>query len=932
MIGCAPSSIANQKDEAPPEQLFNTYGIKRQSAAEQLSVKVDLGEWSTDGSDCSSLESPSFQLPAYLASPSSTPNQRMTGTSTTKKLSSTKRSRLEPNRASDPSTRNRLQEDQEEDDTVRRLVLLAKHPNADEARVQQVIEKQRKQQALAKEVAMKKGQKFRNQQALQEQKHLVSQRQKLQQKSSLRPLRLVSETPFLDEPCGNGDDDEEEEIDEEYNVIYRAPSHREKLVQERSGFTVDLIDDEDQDSFVVWQVAGQGTSESYNNTTIGEEPHGHRQAQQRRTEGGIRGLAKAVFGKIFPDKSSPPSPVSSGTSIASDNMDERSAISALDNKSHASKLSLPSLSSEMTRKVSNLSPKFIDNDNNMASIEEGDDDSSNEDDSVGRARWLTSTRNGFIILLLSLIIVVAIITTIVAAVGFDDDQRQPIDSSEGNNESFPGNSPSYAPSDNAVQPSFGIPTMPPVDMTPTVPTTKSPSVELTSPPDQGGVSSPPPLSSPTEYPSSAPTVAPTIPSTIEPTTSDFLEWEWTRKGLSFQGFGVDDRFGQSVALSEDGNTVAIGSPYASANGLARAGNVQIFKWDDTNRRGWVPHGFLQGRNAGDQFGQLVSLSSDGAVLAVSEPKFNGRAGDRSGNVRVFVGGQSGYSPLGQELEGEGATDHFGVGLAVSGDGRRLAIGSPYHDNSNGIGSGNNRVVSGQAKVFEWSSEDSRWVQVGSSSMVGASHLDWFGWSLDLNEDGSIVCVGAPRNLEYGGYVQCFEEIQKGNGNDWNLLGDTIQNSHYPIRYDDNFGTVVRVSQNPSSNIIRIAIGCPGKNRGELDSGLVVVYEFNPQDPEAGWTQVGEAVTSAEPSESNEMGSSLDLKGDILAVGIPGAGNSGQVNLFQFQRESKQWERHPRVLQGLNGANYGMAVSITAQAELAVGSPSIGAVVVYEAEK
>lgn len=427
----------------------------------------------------------------------------------------------------------------------------------------------------------------------------------------------------------------------------------------------------------------------------------------------------------------------------------------------------------------------------------------------------------------------------------------------------------------------------------------------------------------------------------------FETWTWSRRGVAIGGTEEGERFGQAVALSQDGKVLAVGAPNASAeNGLEQSGMVQIFEWDAMTED-WIPRGTLLGRNAGDQFGSSISLSADGSVLAVSEPTYRGNAGDRSGNVRVFVYAPfNGYTTLGLDMEGDDATDHLGIGLALSSNGRRLAMGAPYHDNSSGHNSGNgnslgnNRLVSGQAKVFEWSQEDSAWIQLGSVPLAGSSHLDWYGWSVDLNGDGSLLCVGAPRNLEHGGYVGCYEEGETGNPNaEWRPVGEPILNDVRPVRYDDNFGVTIRIGRDPTGSRHRVAIGSPGKNVDVLDSGFVVVYELDPQDGSAAqWRQLGNSLVADNPGANHALGSSIDLQGDLLAVGTPGKDIGGQVHMYRFQSETNQWVRHPRVFQGVEGSNFGAAVRLTLDGDLAVGSTQVsgnagtGTVDVYQSDQ
>jgi hypothetical protein len=246
------------------------------------------------------------------------------------------------------------------------------------------------------------------------------------------------------------------------------------------------------------------------------------------------------------------------------------------------------------------------------------------------------------------------------------------------------------------------------------------------------------------------------------------------------------------------------------------------------------------------------LSEDGTRLAVSEPDFDGPAGDRSGNVRVFDFDGEKWSLVGQEIGGEAAVALFGHSLALSGDGTRLAVGSPYYDN--GV-----LNFSGRVRVFEL--KEKSWQLVGDA-LDGQWSLDWFGWSVDVSSDGNVICAGAPRNTEYGGYARCFQ-LQKSA---WTQVGSDIINDIGDVQLSDQFGMAVSLS----SDGTRVAIGSPWKdlNGGVRNSGLVAVYELTEQLTEHDeWRLLGNEFVGLGPN--NKLGWSLDLSGDYLAIGIPG---------------------------------------------------------------
>lgn len=167
--------------------------------------------------------------------------------------------------------------------------------------------------------------------------------------------------------------------------------------------------------------------------------------------------------------------------------------------------------------------------------------------------------------------------------------------------------------------------------------------------------------------------------------------------------GDDDKFGVSVSLSGDGNTVAVGAFFESSdsngingdqtNDLAnKSGAAYIFERVGTS---WNEETYIKASNsdATDQFGSVVALSKDGNRLVVGSINEDG------------VGKGLGGDPSDNSLEGSGAAylftriagswtessymkagnsdswDRFGAGVAISGDGQTIAVGAPSEDGS-----------------------------------------------------------------------------------------------------------------------------------------------------------------------------------------------------------------------------------------------------------
>jgi VCBS repeat-containing protein len=150
---------------------------------------------------------------------------------------------------------------------------------------------------------------------------------------------------------------------------------------------------------------------------------------------------------------------------------------------------------------------------------------------------------------------------------------------------------------------------------------------------------------------------------------------WVQRGVDIDGEAANDRAGQSVALSSDGQTLAIGANLNDGNGLD-AGHVRVYQWSGN---AWVQLGAdIDGEAASDESGRSVSLSSDGLTVAIGGPGFTGNDAI-PGQARVYQWNGSGWFQLGVDIAGEKLGDLSGWSVSLSGDGQYLAVGAPLND-------------------------------------------------------------------------------------------------------------------------------------------------------------------------------------------------------------------------------------------------------------
>ena len=273
---------------------------------------------------------------------------------------------------------------------------------------------------------------------------------------------------------------------------------------------------------------------------------------------------------------------------------------------------------------------------------------------------------------------------------------------------------------------------------------------------------------------------------------------WTQVGNDIDGEAGDDYSGTSVALSSNGNRVAIGA--RNNNGSAAgSGHVRVYDWNGT---AWTKYGSdLNGEAGQDGFGFSLALSSDGQRIAVGAPR--NTLGD--GHVRVFEQAEieGGWTQLGSDIDGEaGEEGASGYSVALSSDGERVAIGAPED-----AGGGEE---AGHVRIYDWNGTS--WIQAGSD--IDGEAADYSGYSVALSSDGNRVAIGS--NYSSGSATEAGHvRIYDWNGTAWTQSGSVIDGE----AAEDYSGTSVGLSSSGG----RVAIGAPENDDSASDAGHVRVF-------------------------------------------------------------------------------------------------------------
>lgn len=342
-------------------------------------------------------------------------------------------------------------------------------------------------------------------------------------------------------------------------------------------------------------------------------------------------------------------------------------------------------------------------------------------------------------------------------------------------------------------------------------------------------------------------------------------------------------FGFSLAMSDDGRTLAVGAPgqherEAQGDQPARpqvAGAVYVYTLGDDGT--WGEH-VLQPDDVDEplpDFGTTLALSGDGRLLVVAVvPRFN-LEGERDeiGRIYTFVRDANGeWTPDNEEwilamAEEQPAEDTAGASLALSADGSTLAVGFSQ---------------SGGGVVSVYERDGGGWTRQQELQSTNIEAEDGFGRAVALSAEGDVLAVGAPgedgdaASSEFGA-VYIFERDDAGAWNQRHYL--SARNAEPQAR----FGT----SLSFGGNDMLLAIGAPGvenqRDRQLSVPGAAYIFERMSAEPGAAWEERARVLAEIEASH-DWFGRSvaLDGRGELLFVGVRadsrnGAGVFGHPN-------------------------------------------------------
>lgn len=380
------------------------------------------------------------------------------------------------------------------------------------------------------------------------------------------------------------------------------------------------------------------------------------------------------------------------------------------------------------------------------------------------------------------------------------------------------------------------------------------------------------------------------------TMTGFAQFDWQVKGDTIKP-GVIEELGKTVCVSSDGNTIAVGNYheiseyqritiynfvnnnwefetdiyaytpqygsqpskikmskdasriiYAMSNYDNCRGLVKVFDVETGNQIGTD----LIGDTEDDFFGQNISISGDGSLIACATGRYNS-----SGNhyIKTYEVTDSYLIPVPDEFY----LDYYIGDIALNYDGTIMAFSQPQN---------NGGIVEVHQKYTTF------WNEYGNAF---SSSFSDFGYSLSLNNEGNIIAVGTSAYDDDAGRVDVYE-IQNNLWQAHNMSDNTMSNFFYR-----HFGCSVELN-GAGDMLIAGGKGAwffdpPSGNNIEVPGRVRVLRNNN-----GTWEQLGEDMRGiCANNDYDWFGECVSMSDDGYTVGVASSnfyGGYGAVLIYR----------------------------------------------------
>jgi len=404
-----------------------------------------------------------------------------------------------------------------------------------------------------------------------------------------------------------------------------------------------------------------------------------------------------------------------------------------------------------------------------------------------------------------------------------------------------------------------------------------------------------------------------------PNTNNGAAYVFTRSGTTWtqqaklvaSDAATSDILGlyQGVSLSADGNTALLGAQSKASV----AGVAYIFIRSGTT---WTQQQQLVASDtaAQDRFGYSVSLSSDGNTALIGAYTESTSPNTFQGAAYVFTRSGSTWTQQAKLLASDPAdSDFFGFSVALSGDSNTAVIGSVNEDTS---------PTTNNGAIYFFTRSGSTWTQRQKILANDALTDDNIGHAVSLSSDGGIAVIGSRHINAEGVFDTGGVYVFTRSGNTWTqqqkiIASDTVT--------DDRFGQSVSISRDGTTLIVGANQEDTGANS---NNGAAYFFNINPNatfsvSPPTDAVEIQKLLAS-DRAGTDQFGYSvaISIDGNTAIVGAvteDTSPNSNNGAAYVYIRSSGVWAEQAKLLasDAASSENFGQSVALSLDGNTAI---------------
>jgi hypothetical protein len=346
---------------------------------------------------------------------------------------------------------------------------------------------------------------------------------------------------------------------------------------------------------------------------------------------------------------------------------------------------------------------------------------------------------------------------------------------------------------------------------------------------------------------------------------------WEQLGGDILG-NTDERIGYSVAITDDGNRIVVGSKASNPNTVN--GSIYVYDYDGTV---WAKTSTITGEGISYWSGFSVTINSTGNVVAFGSPKDDASGTDR-GSVVIYRQQLSEWVKIGT-LYGELVDDNSGWSIALNSLGNILVVGAPFNNSPTTTDTGHVRIYQYAGPTVRTPSPlPTTWNQIGID--IDGTANSQGGFSVACNASGTTIAIGNIHDStlsENAGVVKVYRNIsgswvQYGDA----IIGDANDLAGYSVSLDNIGG--------------ELAVGYPYKDSASVvDTGAVDIYKYI----NSAWRKSYFRIPGKTVSENSGWSLALSKNARNIIIGAPnyveGGNKLGIARIYTLPKQYSFWD-------------------------------------------